>query len=150
MTKQKLIMKICLEKFQKEAKMTKKRVKDMVFRNKSIYKNIKGCEKEINYEVYDLPIKKTGLKKLVVSMTILYPGKVGTEFKMTTGHSHSQEEVYLFLEGTGQIILNRKKMRVRKNDLVTVPKKVWHRVINTGKRKLVFLSVFEKYGERGK
>lgn len=142
-------MKISLKKLRKESKVIKKRVKDMTRKGKNIYKNIKGHEKEINYKIYDLPIKKTGLKNLVVSLTVLYPGKVGPEFKMTTGHKHPKEEVYFFLEGNGQIILNRKRLKVRKNDLITVSSKTWHRVINTGKKKLVFLSIFEKYGKRG-
>jgi len=131
-------------------KVLRKKVKDMVSRGKNIYKNPKGHEKELNYEVCDLLSKKTGLKNLVVSLTILYPGKVGTEFKMTTGHSHPKEEVYFFLDGDGQIILNRRKFKVRKNDLITVPRGVWHRVINNKKKKIIFLSVFEKYGKRGK
>jgi glucose-6-phosphate isomerase len=143
-------MKISLKNFLKEGKVVKKKVKDMTLNNKSIYKNIKGYEEEINYKVCDLPFKKTELKNLVVSLTILYPGKVGQEFKMTTGHSHNVEEVYFFLEGKGHIILNGKKLKVRKNDIVTVPNKVWHRVVNTGKNNLVFLSIFEKYGKRGK
>jgi len=142
-------MKINIRKFPKASKVIKKKVGNMISKGKNIYKNPKGHKNEINYEVYDLLSKKTGLRKLVISMTVLYTGKVGSEFKMTTGHSHKQEEVYFFLEGNGQIILNRKKLKVRKNYLITVPKKVWHRVINTGKKKLVFLSIFQKYGKRG-
>jgi glucose-6-phosphate isomerase len=134
----------------KKMKVLRKKVKDMIIKGKNIYKNHKGFEEKINYEVYDLLSKKTGLRKLVVSMTVLYPGKVNKEFKMTTGHSHKQEEVYFFLEGKGLMALNKKRLRVKKNDLITVPGKTWHRVINTGKKKLVFLSIFEKYRGRGK
>jgi len=143
-------MKLALGNFVKESKVIEKKVKDMISNGKNIYKNIKGHENEINYKVCDLPLKKTGLKDLVVSLTILYPGKIGKEFKMTTGHSHKSEEVYFFLKGKGFIILDKKKIRVKKNDIVTVPSKVWHRVINTGKEKLIFLSIFQKYGERGR
>jgi glucose-6-phosphate isomerase len=148
--KEKLIMKVNIRNFVKESKVIEKKVKDMVSNGKNIYKNIKGHENEINYKVCDLPFKKTGLKNIVVSMTILYPGKVGKEFKMTTGHSHKSEEVYLFLKGKGFIILNKKKIKVKENDIISVPSNVWHRVVNTGKEKLVFLSIFQKYGERGK
>lgn len=141
-------MKFSLKDF-KKMKVLRKKVGNMVSKGKNIYKNPKGHENELSYEIYDLLSKKTGLRKLVISMTVLYPGKVSSEFKMTTGHSHKQEEVYFFLEGNGQIILNRKKLKVRKSDLITVPKKVWHRVINTGKKELVFLSIFQKYGKRG-
>jgi oxalate decarboxylase/phosphoglucose isomerase-like protein (cupin superfamily) len=35
---------------------------------------------------------------------------------------------------------------VKKDFIALVKKNVWHRVINTGRKKLIFLSVFEKYG----
>jgi glucose-6-phosphate isomerase len=142
-------MLISLKDFKKEGKKFEKRVKDMLLNGKNIYASIKGHENEINYELYDLPLKKTGFENLVVSLTILYPGKVGKEFKMTTGHKHDKEEVYFFLDGNGLLLLDKKKFKVRKNCIALVKKNVWHRVINTGKKKLIFLSVFEKYGGRG-
>ena len=136
-----------MKDFPKKAKLLRKsKVKDMVSEGKNIYKDIRGFENEENYEVYDL--KKAGLKNLVVSMTILWPGKICKEWKMTTGHSHQAEEVYIFLEGTGEIAIDKKKYRVKPNDIVTIPSNRWHRVINTGRKKLVFLSIFEKYPGR--
>jgi len=142
-------MLVSLKDFKKEGKGGAKKVKEMLINGKNIYSNIKGHENEINYELYDLPLKKAGFENLVVSLTILYPGKVGREFKMTTGHKHDKEEVYFFLDGNGLLLLDKKKFKVKKNFIALVKKNVWHRVINTGRKKLIFLSVFEKYGERG-
>lgn len=125
-----------------------KKVEDMKIKGKNIYKNIKGHEKQVNYKIYDLPKTISKLKKLSVSITVLFPGKVNKEYKMTVGHSHKKaEEVYLFLEGSGKMQIRKRLTLVKKNDVLTVPKETWHRVINTGKKKLIFLSIFEKIGE---
>ena len=80
-------------------------------------------------------------------MNVLYSGKVNKEFKMTRGHKHNAEEVYIFLEGIGQILVDRKKYSVKKGDLITIPVNHRHRVINKGRKKLIFLTVFEKHGQ---
>lgn len=92
------------------------------------------------YDVYDLPY----LSRLVVSMTILHPGKE------TSGHSHEDaEEVYLFLEGAGEMQLDEEMIAVSKGDIVLIPKEQFHKVFNRSNGDLVLLSVFEKYGDRG-
>jgi len=135
-------MKFNLNKF--KGKNLKLKVKDAVKDGKNIYKNIKGCENDINQFLIDLPIKKTGLKRLMICMNYIYPKKVNSEFKMTRGHKHNAEEVYIFLKGKGKIIVGKKKISVKKGDLITVPINKYHRVINTGKTKLTFLTIFEK------
>ena len=134
-------MKTNLKRF-KGKKVTMK-VNDAVKEGKSIYKS-KSRQNEINTVLTDL---KSGLKKLMITMNVVYPGKVGPEFKMTRGHKHNAEEVYIFLEGSGKILIGKKRYSVKKDDLVTVPVNTWHRVVNTGRKKLVFLTVFEKHGQ---
>ncbi len=139
-------MKTSIDKIEKMAKKKKKRVCDIKVDGKCVYKT---PTKEINYELYDLPSKKTGLKKIVISKTVLHGGKVGSQCKMTTGHKHKgKEEVYIFLKGKGKMKVGKKTYKVKKGDLVTIPAGKWHRVITEGER-LEFLSVFEKYGKRG-
>jgi len=99
---------------------------------------------EINYVLTDLNPKKSGLKRLMVTLNELYPGKVNKEHKMTRGHKHKAEEVYIFLEGTGYILIEKKRINVKKGDVVTVPYNKWHRTFNTGKKKFVYLTIFEK------
>ncbi|MBN2331306.1 MAG: cupin domain-containing protein [Candidatus Aenigmarchaeota archaeon] len=83
------------------------------------------------------------LDNLVVSMTILHPGKE------TSGHSHGEaDEVYFFVKGDGVMQKDEVKMDVKKDDIVLIPKGAFHKVFNGSKADLVFLSVFEKYGER--
>jgi len=131
----------------KSKKVLTKKVKDMNKNGKNIYKNIRGHENEINYKIYDVPSSLSELKRMVLSVTVVYPGKVNSEFKMTSGHSHSDsEDIYIFLQGKGQMVLNKKRINVKKNDIVSIKKGVWHRVINTGKSKLIFMPIIENVG----
>jgi len=92
------------------------------------------------YEVYDL-----ALESLVLSMTVLHRDK------STTGHSHDDtEEIYLFIEGEGEIQLDHEKQRIVRGDIVMIPQKAFHRVFNSGNGDLTFLCVFTKYHGRGK
>ena len=132
------------------ARHKRKKVKDMLTPDgKNIFKKTKGCENHINYDLYDLTPKETGFKRLVFVLNIIHPGKVGKEFKMTTGHSHvGQDEFYFFLKGKGKMILispKKKKIvyNVKPNDLVTVPSGYWHRAANNSNKELVFINFFE-------
>jgi glucose-6-phosphate isomerase len=134
-------MKINLKNFKGKTKILK--VKDAIRDRKNIYKNIKGHEKEINEVLVDL--FEPRMKNLTVCMNTLYPGKVNGEFKMTRGHFHNSEEVYMVLSGKGKIKIGNEKIPIKKGDLLTIHKNVWHKSINTGKEKLVFLTIFEKH-----
>jgi glucose-6-phosphate isomerase len=123
------------------------RVKDAIKEGKNIYKNIRGHENEINEVLVDLPDKKTGFKDHKVCMNTLYPGKVNGEFRMTRGHYHNVEEIYIVLGGRGNFIFGGKRFSIKKGDILTIPKNVWHRTVNTGKEKIVFLTIFEKHEE---
>ena len=91
------------------------------------------------YKVMD--IKK--LEHLVISMTVLHPKKE------TKGHSHEgKEEVYFFREGSGTMQLDEEKFGVKAGDAVLIPAGSFHRVFNPGDSDLVFVCVFEKYGDR--
>jgi len=119
------------------------KVKDAIKDGKNIYKNIKGHENEINEVLADLP--NTGLRNTIVCMNVLYPGKVNGEFKMTRGHKHNVDEVYLVLKGKGYIIFAKKNIKIKEGDLITIPDNTYHRTVNTGNKKLVFLTFFEKH-----
>lgn len=138
-------MKTNLKRFSGK-KMTMK-VKDAVKDGKNIYKNIKGCQNQINEILVDIPSKESGLKKLMITLNTIPSGKVNKDFRMTRGHKHNAEEVYIFMKGTGKILLDKKRLSVKKDDLVTVPVNFWHRVVNTGRNDLVFLTVFQKHGQ---
>lgn len=129
------------------AKHKRKKVKDMLVDGKSIFKRIKGCENQVNYDLYDMVPEITGFKDLILNMNVIQPGKVGSEHKMTTGHSHpDQDEYYFFVKGRGKAVLKFGKKQyvfnVKQHDLLTVPRGYWHRLINIGKSEFVFIDIF--------
>jgi len=78
------------------------------------------------------------LKNLILSSTRLNPGKE------TTGHSHKgQEEVYMFIEGTGEMLLDDHRFAVKAGDIVLIEDGVFHRVYNTSDKELYFVCVFD-------
>jgi len=142
-------LKVDLNSVKRIAKHKRKKVKEMLGpKGKSIFKQCKGCEDQINYDLYDLTQDITGFKRLVFVLNIIHSGKVGKEYKMTTGHSHvGQDEFYFFLKGRGKMILINKKKRivysVKPGDLVTVPSGWWHRAANNSNKDFVFVNFFE-------
>mgnify|MGYP003652132096 CR=1 FL=1 len=88
-------------------------------------------------ETYDV-IDNTNLDKLIVSKTVLHPGKE------TSGHNHSgQEEVYIFTNGRGSMIVGTKTYDVKIGDIVLIPDGDFHKVWNEGDDDLIFTCVFD-------
>lgn len=90
-----------------------------------------------NNETY-VVVDNNSLSKLVVSKTILHPGKE------TGGHSHDdQEEVYHFVYGEGEMGVGPSKFPVSSGDIVLIPGGLYHKVWNHSKvDDLVFICVF--------
>ena len=83
------------------------------------------------------------LDNLVVSETTLHPGKE------TSGHSHGEaDEVYFFVEGSGKMQLDKEEFDVKAKDIVLIKRGSFHKVFNRSEKDLVFVCVFEKYGDR--
>ena len=88
-------------------------------------------------ETYDV-IDNTNLDKLIVSKTVLHPGKE------TGGHNHSgQEEVYIFTNGKGSMVVGSKTYTVMIGDIILIPDGDFHKVWNTGDEDLIFVCVFD-------
>jgi len=99
------------------------------------YSNIEGTvvKSDDRYIVKD----NTTLNNLVVSSTRLNPNK------STSGHKHAgQEEVYMFLEGTGTMELDSVTHNVEAGDTVLIEDGVFHRV-HAGNEELYFVCVFD-------
>jgi glucose-6-phosphate isomerase, archaeal len=83
------------------------------------------------------------------AITFINPGKIGKENYMTKGHYHikSVPEVYYLLKGEGEILLKkgkiRKKIKLKKNIFYHIPKGYAHRTVNTGKKELSFLTIYQ-------
>ena len=90
-------------------------------------------KKDERYVVKD----NTELKNLIVSSTRLNPNK------STTGHKHAgQEEVYIFIEGRGNMQLDDDTFSVFPGDTVLIKDGVFHRV-HADDNELYFICVFD-------
>jgi len=79
----------------------------------------------------------TELNNLVLSSTRLNPNK------STSGHKHEgQEEVYMFITGSGEMELDDEKFSVTAGDIVTIKDGVFHRV-HAGQYGCYFICVFD-------
>ena len=80
----------------------------------------------------------TTLNNLVLSSTLLHSGK------QTNGHKHEgKEEVYFFVSGIGEMLVDQERLKVKPGDIVLVEDGEFHRVYNTSKEDLYFVSVFD-------
>ena len=97
--------------------------------------NIEGEVVKDN-DVYILK-DNTDLKSLVLSSTLLHPGK------STRGHSHpGQEEIYMIMDGKGKMQLDDKTVLVKEGEFILIEDGVFHRVHNTGDKPLYMVCVF--------
>ena len=88
-------------------------------------------------ETYDV-IDNTDLDNLVVSKTILHWGKE------TSGHNHTgQEEVYIFTNGKGSMVVGNETYSVKTGDIIIIPDGDFHKVWNEGEDDLIFTCVFD-------
>ena len=80
----------------------------------------------------------THLNNLVISSTKLNP------FKKTGGHKHDgQEEVYIFVEGSGVMKIDDDIFPVKQGDTILIEDGQFHQVLNDTPNTLYFVCVFD-------
>jgi uncharacterized cupin superfamily protein len=81
-----------------------------------------------------------GARKLGYNLTELPPGKAQCPF-----HSHrEEEEMFLILEGEGELRFGEQRFKLRRHDVVACPTggaEVAHQIINTGSTTMRYLSL---------
>jgi len=81
-----------------------------------------------------------GARKLGYNLTVLPPGKAQCPF-----HSHrAEEEMFLILEGEGELRWGSQRFRIRRHDVIACPTggpEVAHQIINTGSTDLRYLAL---------
>lgn len=81
-----------------------------------------------------------GARKLGYNLTVLPPGKAQCPF-----HSHrSEEEMFLVLEGEGELRFGSERYRIGKHDVIACPTggpEVAHQIINTGSTDMRYLAL---------
>ena len=83
---------------------------------------------------------RIGARKLGYNLTVLPPGKVQCPF-----HSHhGEEEMFLILDGEGELRFGTERYRLRRHDVIACPTggpEVAHQIINTGSVPLRYLAL---------
>lgn len=81
-----------------------------------------------------------GARKLGYNLTVLPPGKVQCPFHC----HHGEEEMFLILEGEGELRFGDQRYPIRRNDLIACPPggpEVAHQIINTGATAMRYLAL---------
>jgi uncharacterized cupin superfamily protein len=81
-----------------------------------------------------------GARQLGYNLTVLPPGKVQCPFHVHRG----EEEMFLILDGEGELRFGDKRYPIRKHDVIACPTggpEVAHQIINTGKTDLRYLAL---------
>src|SRR6185312_5961723 len=81
-----------------------------------------------------------GAEKLGYNLTVLPPGKVQCPFH----NHHGDEEMFLILEGEGELRFGEARYPIRKHDVIACPTggaEVAHQIINTGTTPLRYLAL---------
>lgn len=137
--------------FSKTAETTKRYLSQMknMFYDKKAAAEILKKEDPVIYEYHELGCpERPG--DLAFGSTILYPGKIGSEYYFTKGHFHTileTAEVYYTLSGVGYMVMENPEgdcieMPLSRGQAVYVPRRYAHRTVNTGNVPLVLFYTF--------
>ena len=81
-----------------------------------------------------------GARQLGYNLTVLPPGKVQCPFHV----HHGEEEMFLILEGEGELRFGGARYPLRKHDVIACPAggpEVAHQIINTGTTEMRYLAL---------
>ncbi len=113
------------------------------------YSRLLNQEDKLVYKVYEVDVpQKSG--QMPYCTTIIYPGKVGSEYFMTKGHFHLKEdtaEIYFCLQGEGYLLMQTREgqvssIQMKSGIIAYVPPYQGHRTMNTGDEEFIFLAVY--------
>lgn len=131
--------------------VTERRLSDMrgMYADAEAYKKLLNEEDKLVYKVYEINIPQEE-GQLLYSSSVIYPGKVGSEYFMTKGHFHTKEktsEIYICLRGKGYLLMQSKKTQVssiymKRGTIGYIPPYWGHRTINTGNEEFIFLAIY--------
>ena len=134
-----------------ERKPTRRFLSQMkgMYADDAAYEATVSANDAIVYDFYELGLPETP-DNLLFGTSIVYPGKVGSEYFMTKGHFHTildTAEVYYCLSGKGYMLMENPEgdwdaQLLTPGRAVYVPGRYAHRSINIGDEKLVTFFVF--------
>jgi glucose-6-phosphate isomerase len=108
------------------------------FANQEEYQKMLAAGDELLYEVYEVTRPEIA-GELLQGISIVHPGKVGSEYFMTKGHFHTvldTAEVYYVLRGQGYMVMETPEgdwavEPLRPQSVLYVPPRWAHRSVNT-------------------
>ena len=120
-----------------------------MFSDKSAYDEAIGKEDSLVYEVFEKAVPAE-LGQIAHAVTVIHPGKIGSEYYFTKGHFHEIEntaELYLGVKGEGAILMQDPNGKtsykeMRPGTLVYVAPYWAHRTVNTGADPFSFLAIY--------
>jgi len=83
---------------------------------------------------------RIGARKLGYNLTVLPPGKAQCPFH----NHHGEEEMFLILEGEGELRFGDRRYPIRRHDVIACPTggpEVAHQIINTGAETMRYLAL---------
>jgi uncharacterized cupin superfamily protein len=83
---------------------------------------------------------RIGAQKLGYNLTVLPPGKAQCPFH----NHHGEEEMFVILEGEGELRFGGQRFRIRKHDVIACPtggRELAHQIINTGSTTMRYLAI---------
>ncbi|MDQ7843531.1 MAG: glucose-6-phosphate isomerase family protein [Armatimonadota bacterium] len=120
-----------------------------VFQDAAALEALIGAGDPVIYETFE-PSLPEAPGHLMFGVTVVYPGRVGTEFFMTRGHYHRHRdtaEVYVGLRGRGCLVVqaegaDARTLPLEPGTVVYVAPGWAHRSVNTGEEPLIFLYTY--------
>lgn len=128
-----------------------RRLSDMreMYSDQGAVSDILREEDPLIYEVYEDPVPNEEGQLFQVT-SIIYPGKIGSEYHMTKGHYHEKRdtaEVYLCLSGKGYLLTQTEEgkadyLEMKPGVSTYIPPYWAHRTVNVGQEPFVFYGVY--------
>lgn len=111
------------------------------FQDQEAYNQMLSTEDKLIYEVFEIKRPEVA-GELLMGVSIVHPGKVGSEFFMTKGHFHTvleTSEIYYCLRGEGYMVMETPEGDTSVKDLspgkvLYVPPRWAHRSVCTSRQ----------------
>jgi glucose-6-phosphate isomerase len=120
-----------------------------MYQDAAAYQQMRAQGDPLLYDVYEIR-RPENSGEVLHGVTVLHPGKVGSEYYMTKGHFHAvleTGEVYYCLHGRGMLVMETPEgqtsvQEFNAGDVVYVLPRWAHRTVNTGSDDLIFFFTY--------
>ena len=120
-----------------------------LFYDQVAYDKLLSKDNPILYEVHEVSVPEEE-GQLLSCTTVIFPGKIGSEYYFTKGHFHVKEdraEIYTCLQGKGYLLMTTREGDARSylmqpGTSVYIPPYWSHRTLNCGSEQFIFYGVW--------